>query len=317
LLVDRFNGIPGITSTSGATYLPPEEQDHRYNFKKQDSDEFEALETIYSDYNLIETMDIKLLSGRMFSNNNSTDSTSNIIINESAVKTLGFTNPIGESVIMEGPNGHEYYKTIIGVIKDFHMRSLYEDVEPMVILYSLNDIRKVVMRIAPYSVEKTLKEINNVFTKLFPGEPFEYTFVEEGLKAKYISETRLQYVVMLFSLLAISISILGLLGLAIYTTQKRTHEIGLRKVNGAKTIQIITMLNVGFIKWIVIAFVIACPVSYYIMNKWLQGFAFKTELNLGIFLAAGAIALITALVTVTSLSWQAATRNPVESLRYE
>jgi putative ABC transport system permease protein len=316
ILVAGLNGIPSIISMSGAAYLPPEQQQWRDNFKLPNG-EVESLETVYSDYNLIETMGIKLLSGRMFSNNISLDSTSNIIINELAVKTLGLSDPLEETIIMNPSEKNKNLRTIIGVVKDFHMRSLYEDVEPMVILYSLNDIRKVVLRIAPYSVDKTLKEIKAVFTRLFPEEPFEYTFVEDGLKAKYISETRLQYVVIFFSILAICISILGLLGLALYTTLKRTHEIGLRKVNGSSTIQIIFMLNNGFLKWIVIAFVIACPIAYYAMNKWLQGFAFKTEMSWWVFIAAGAIAFITALFTVSSLSWKTATRNPAESMRYE
>jgi putative ABC transport system permease protein len=257
------------------------------------------------------------LSGRVFSNKYSSDSASNIIINELAAKRLGLTDPVGESVIMEDNNGHVYNKTIIGVVKDFHMRSLYDDIEPMAMIYSLNDIRKAVMRVVPNKIDKALKEIKAVFARLFPEEPFEYTFVEEGLKAKYISETRLQYVVIFFSILAICISISGLLGLAIFTTRKRTQEIGLRKVNGAVTIQIITMLNAGYFKWIAIAFIIACPIAYYTMNKWLQGFAFKTEMSWWLFLAAGAIASIIALMTVTSLSWKTATRNPAESLRFE
>jgi len=289
----------------------------RYNYKKHGNDEFKELETISSDYNLIETLRIKLSSGRVFSNKYSSDSTSNIIINELAAKRLGLTDPVGESVIMEDNNGHVYNKTIIGVVKDFHMRSLFDDIEPMAMIYDLDEIRKVVMRVAPNSMDKALKEIKAVFARLFPEEPFEYTFVEEGLKAKYISETRLQYVVIFFSILAICISISGLMGLAIFTTQKRTHEIGLRKVNGAVTIQIITMLNAGYFKWIAIAFILACPIAYYAMNKWLQGFAFKTGLSWWLFLAAGAIASIIALMTVTSLSWKTATRNPAESLRFE
>lgn len=317
LLVNRFNEIPGIVNISGATYLPPEVQVKNYNYKKHGSDEFKELETISSDFNLIETMGIKLSSGRVFSNKYSSDSASNIIINELAAKRLGLTDPVGESVIMEDNNGHVYNKTIIGVVKDFHMRSLYDDIEPMAMIHSLDEIRKVVMRIAPESSEKSLKEVKAVFAKLFPEEPFEYTFMEEGLKAKYISETRLQYVVMFFSILAICISISGLLGLAIFTTQKRTREIGLRKVNGAVTFQIITMLNAGYFKWIAIAFILACPIAYYAMNKWLQDFAFKTGLSWWLFLAAGAVTSIIALITVTSLSWKTATRNPAESMRYE
>jgi putative ABC transport system permease protein len=315
--INKFNGIPGVISISGASYLPPQQEEWTDRFKQQKNEKFESFETIFSDYNLIETMGIKLLSGRMFSNNISSDSTSNIIINELAAKKIGLSNPIGESIIMDGPNKSENLKTIIGVVKDFHMRSLYQDVEPMVLFYSLNDIHRLVMRIAPHSIDKTLKQIENDFRELYPGEAFEYTFIDEGLKAKYISESRLQSVVLFFSLLSIAISILGLLGLAIYTTQKRTREIGLRKANGAKTLQVITMLNMGFLKWIIIAMIIACPIAYYAMNKWLQNFAYRTELSLWVFLVAGAIVSITGLLIVSTLSWHAATRNPVESLRYE
>ena len=150
-----------------------------------------------------------------------------------------------------------------------------------------------------------------------PAFAFEYSFLDETYDLQYKSERRFENLLFAFALMAVFIAGIGLFGLSIYSTERRTKEIGLRKVNGARTIEIILMLNRDFIKWVAIAYLIACPVAWYAMNKWLQNFAYRTELSWWIFALAGLIALGIALLTVSWQSWRAATRNPVEALRYE
>jgi putative ABC transport system permease protein len=159
--------------------------------------------------------------------------------------------------------------------------------------------------------------IKNVYDKLSPEEPMRHYFLDDKLNLLYAKEDRQVGMISLFSMLSLIISVLGILGLSIFTSQYRTKEIGIRKINGATVGEILALLNKSFVKWIVIAFVVATPLAYLAMNKWLENFAYKTALSWWIFVLAGLIALIVALLTVSWQSWRAASRNPVEALRYE
>ena len=161
------------------------------------------------------------------------------------------------------------------------------------------------------------KTINKKWEEIMPAYPLKYQFFDDWFDQMYEKEEHFAKTIGLFALLAIAISCFGILGLAIFSADQRTKEIGVRKVNGAKTYEIISMLNRGFSKWVAIAFVLACPIAWYVMHKWLENFAYKTELSWWIFALAGIIAMGIALLTVSFQSWRAATRNPVESLRYE
>ncbi|WP_321288447.1 FtsX-like permease family protein [uncultured Sunxiuqinia sp.] len=231
-----------------------------------------------------------------------------IVINETAEKMLGLENPVGERI---GNN------EIVGVVKDFHFRPLYQPIGPLVITNNPQTIQTMNIRIAPNNKAETIKYIRDIYQKHTGGRGFSYQYFDDLMDERYKAETRLKNITTAFSLLAIVISVLGILGMALFSIARRTKEIGIRKVNGAKVYEILTMLNKDFVKWVIIAFVIATPIAYYAMNKWLENFAYKTTLSWWIFALAGMLALGIALLTVSWQSWRAATRNPVEALRYE
>jgi putative ABC transport system permease protein len=231
-----------------------------------------------------------------------------IVINQTAEKLLGFDDPIGQRV---GDN------VVVGVVKDFHFRSLHFSIEPLVMSNNPEVIGTMNVRISPGNTNETLNYIRDTYKKHREGREFSYTFFEDLLNEKYQAETRLKNITVAFALLAIIISVLGILGMSVFSIDRRTKEIGIRRVAGAKSSEILILLNKEFILWVIVAFVIASPIAWYVMNKWLQNFVYKTELSWWIFLLAGIIAFGIALITVNWQSWRAATRNPVEALRYE
>jgi putative ABC transport system permease protein len=231
-----------------------------------------------------------------------------IVINETTEKILGFADPVGQRI---GDN------VIVGVVKDFHFRSLHHAIEPIVMSNNPEDIMTMNVRIAPGNTSETLNFIRDTYKKNRDGREFSYTFFDDMLNTIYQPETRLKNITITFAILAIVISVLGILGLAIFSIDRRTKEIGIRRVAGAKNSEILILLNKEFFKWVVVAFVIATPVAWYTMHKWFQNFVYKTELSWWIFLLAGIIAFVIALLTVNWQAWLAATRNPVEALRYE
>jgi putative ABC transport system permease protein len=165
--------------------------------------------------------------------------------------------------------------------------------------------------------QETIDNINKLYHKFNPTFPFNYKFLDQDFQEQYAAEKRVATLSQLFAIIAIIISSLGLLGLATFSAERRVKEIGVRKINGAKISEVITMLNQDFIKWVTIAFIIACPIAWYAMHKWLQNFAYKTDLSWWVFGVGGIVAVAVAVLTVSWQSYKAATRNPVEALRYE
>jgi putative ABC transport system permease protein len=231
-----------------------------------------------------------------------------IVINETAEKLLGFDNPIGQRI---GVN------IIVGVVKDFHFRPLNFPIGPLIMTNDPEDIGTMNVRIAPGNISETLNYIRDTYKKNRDDREFSYSFFDDLLDEKYQAETRLRNITVAFALLAIVISILGILGMANFSIDRRTKEIGIRRVAGAKSLQILFLLNKEYIKWVLVAFIFATPFAWYAMHKWLQNFVYKTELSWWIFLLAAIISFGIALLTVSWLSWSAATRNPVEALRFE
>jgi putative ABC transport system permease protein len=231
-----------------------------------------------------------------------------IVINQTAEKMLGFDDPIGQRI---GNN------IIVGVVKDFHFRPLHYPIGPMIMTNDPENIMTMNIRIAPGNTTEALNYIRDTYRKNRDNRDFSFNFFEDLLDEKYQAETRLKNITVAFALLAIVISVLGILGMAVFSIDRRTKEIGIRRVAGAKSSEILILLNKEFIIWVVVAFIIATPVAWYVMHKWLQNFVYKTELSWWIFMLAGIIAFGIALLTVSWQSWRAATRNPVEALRYE
>ena len=298
--------IPG--RTFGQTVFKPENapEDHQYPLSIWQTDE---------DY--ASTMDLKMAEGRYFSKENPSDTTA-VVLNETALKFLGMKDPIGKRLVLAGrtPDENQFF-TIIGVVKDFHYQSLHEKIRPLVIFCQPHEHPFVNVRIRPQNVSKTIAFIKSEWKKFVPDKPFEFFFLNEEFSKLYKAEQRTGEIFTVFSVLAIFIASLGLFGLAAFTAERRSKEIGIRKTLGASVPGIVYLLSKEFTRWVLLANVIAWPVAYFIMSKWLEDFAYRIEMGWWMFLFSGSIALVIALVTVSFHAIKTAMLNPVKSLRYE
>jgi putative ABC transport system permease protein len=273
---------------------------------------------LWTDVGFLKTYGIELIDGRFFEEGNPANKKS-IILNETALKELNIEDPIGKKVY-KGQKTDKNTFTIIGIIKDFHYESLHKEVKPFG-LYCDSDRLKYIGRYLSVrisgDIQENLKNIKQIWDTFAGGQSFDYAFLDEDFGRLYAADVQTRKIVSIFSILAIFIACLGLLALAAFVAELRTKEIGVRKVNGARVGQILYSLNRNFMKWVVIAFVISCPVAYYTMHKWLENFAYKTSLSWWVFALAGCAALVVTIITVSWVSWRAASKNPVEALRYE
>jgi len=267
----------------------------------------------YVDADYLKTMGIGLKVGRNFSSSNVSDLKATYLINERAIKQYDLKNPVGQFITP----GNGIKGEIIGIFKDFHYRGLNYEQTPVILFYNPERVNYINIKINGKNIAGALEKIKVTWEEMCPAFAFEYSFLDETYDLQYKSERRFENLLFAFSLLAVFIASIGLFGLSIYSTGRRTKEIGLRKVNGARVPEILMMLNIDFIKWVSVAWLISCPVAWYAMHKWLQSFAYKTDLIWWIFAVGGILAFGIALLTVSWQSWRAATRNPVEALRYE
>ncbi len=267
----------------------------------------------YVDPDYLRTLGIKLKDGRNFSADNPADQKATYMINETAIKLYELKNPIGQVIVP----GNGIKGQIIGIIKDFHYRGLNYEQTPLLLFNTYEYKNYVNIKLVNSNIAGALENIRLTWEEICPAFSFEYEFLDATYDLQYKSERKFESLLFSFALLALFIASIGLFGLSIFSIERRTKEIGIRKVNGATTTEIMAMLNKNIIKWVIIAFIISCPIAWYAMNKWLQNFAFRTNINLWLFALAGLIALGIALTTVSWLSWRAASNNPVQALRYE
>ncbi|MCT4591016.1 MAG: ABC transporter permease [Carboxylicivirga sp.] len=267
--------------------------------------------TFSADPSLFEMMDLELIEGELYSDLKTKET--GVVVNECFLLENNIQAPLGVELPIRGG-----YK-IVGVVKDFHYEHLSIPIEPLVIRNDKDaSICLLDLKTENHGeMYRSLSIIKEIVTELSPSFPVEVLFFDKAIERVYESETFFRRTFTIFSVITIIISCLGILALSLATCQQRTKEIGIRKVNGAKVSEILAMLNKDFIKWVAIAFVIACPIAWYAMDKWLENFAYKTNLSWWIFALAGMVALGIALLTVSWQSWRAARQNPVEALRYE
>jgi len=296
-------------ATSSGTGLS--EQFHM-SFKEEINGSEKTYFGLVVDPDYIKTIGFNIVEGRDLSWELESDKYNAVIINETAVKNFGLKDPIGFEIKLLNSKAR-----VVGVIKDFHNESFHNSISPLVLWYIPGYSYSISIRVSGNNIPETIQDIKDQWDKLSPDIPFEFQFLDKKYDALYKDESKLSMIIGYFSIIAILIACLGLFGLVSYLTESRTKEIGVRKVNGATVSEILAMLNKDFVKWVVIAFVIASPVSWYAMNNWLENFAYKTNLAWWVFASAGLMALGIALLTVSWQSWRAATRNPVEALRYE
>jgi len=207
---------------------------------------------------------------------------------------------------------------VIGILNDFKFESYHSTVEPLALIFDGGQYSNVLsVRLAPGNAGQDIGQIRKIWESISPYEPFSFIFYDDLFQSMYEKEEKLASSITFFSLIAIALTCMGILVQIFMICLNRVKEIGIRKINGARISEVMVMLNRDFVKWVAIAFVIATPIAWYVMNKWLENFAYKTELSWWIFALAGVLALGIALLTVSWQSWRAATRNPVEALRYE
>jgi putative ABC transport system permease protein len=276
------------------------------------------------DYDYIKTLGLQLVAGRDFSRSMSTDKDHAWIINETAVKQLGFGTPqnaLGKKLSWHVWNNKnpDSLKTgqVIGVVKDFNYKSLYDKVETTVLQIFPDAAWKVAVKMKAAGMGTTINEVKNTWNKFTPEYPIEYKFLDENFEQMYQSEDKLKSLLWVFTAIAIFVGCLGLFGLAAYTAERRKKEVGIRKVLGASTKGVIMLLSKDFIKLVLISLLIASPVAWYFMNKWLQDFAYRIHISWWIFILAGAFTILIALITVSFQAIKAALANPVKSLRSE
>lgn len=266
------------------------------------------------DNSYIPTLGMQLSKGRNFYPSSPADSAS-VIINEAAVRDLGFGNsdPLGKTIIRSG----QRHYTIVGVVKDFHYTSAKQKIAPLMMLASDRSVGSIIIRIKTTDINHLINDIKNQWNTYNASAPFSYSFLDEQYASLYASEQRTGQIFTSFSIIAIIIACLGLFGLAAFMIRQRVKEIGIRKVLGASTGSITAMLSIEFLKLIIIASLIAFPVTWYAMYKWLQDFAYRINIEWWVFLLAGCIALLVAALTISFQSIKAALANPVKSLRSE
>jgi putative ABC transport system permease protein len=263
------------------------------------------------DQDFLSTLKISLVEGEFFPADISSNGKRVYVLNEMAVKQIGWKDPLGKQFDIMGKG------EVIGVVNDFNFKSLHSGLEPLAILYYPQAFDKLLIKISAEDIPGALDFLKKKWEALFPSDSFEYTFLNEDFHKLYNKETTASNIISYVSLLALLISCIGLFGLVLFTIDGRIKEIGLRKVAGSTSGKIIILLNLEFIKWILFSFIIACPVIFYFMHNWLENFAYRIELSWWIFAMAGIITLIISLLTVSWHTWKTATRNPVECLRHE
>ena len=312
------SSLPGVKSTSLSSSIPGGGNAGAYSEieNKKGDLQIANLDLYFVDFDFIDEFKIKMVAGRPFSKDfMSTDTSQAMLLNEEAVKMFGYSSPqqaIGRRFKQWGREGK-----IVGVMKDFHFRSLQEKIKPLSMRVELRNLNLVSVKVNPANLKGTLANIENKWKELIPNRPFSYFFLDEFFDRQYRSEERFGKLFLNFSILAIAISCLGLLGLASYSTYQRTREIGIRKVLGASTPGIVNMLSIDFMKLVGISFLIAAPFAWYFMYKWLQDFAYRINIQWWVFLLSGVLAVSVALLTISFQAIKAALTNPVKSLRSE
>ncbi len=281
------------------------------NWKGRDENKHIELFFTRVDHDFCKTFGMAMADGRFFSKDFSTDKES-YVLNETAVRQMELENPVGEQIEFFEQKG-----TVIGVVKDYHFRSLHSRIEPLLLKLSEGGQDNMSVKLVPGNLRATLDEIGGVWSRFEQDYPFRYSFFDEEFDRIYRIEIRFRGIFGYFAGLAIIISCLGLFGLASFMAQKRTKEIGIRKVLGASSGGIAVLLAKEFTKWVVVANALAWPLAYWTMNEWLHGYAYRAKMGIGIFLISGGLALIVAWMTVGYQSMRAALTDPVDCLRYE
>lgn len=322
LLADRLRQTSQVAGVGMATASPGQNIGKNL-FKVEDNDGKmvdRGVDLFTADFDFVKAMGMQIVQGRDFSRDIASDTIYAVLVNEAMVKRMGWTNPLGKKYVIEGggPNNTNIEKHVVGVVKDYHQNSLYDMIEPLMILLDKN-FRFVFVRTAEGDVQRSLAAIENVWKEVYPTQPFEYQFLDSDFNSQYRADEKRSQIFTSFSILTVIIACLGLLGLAAFTTEQRTKEIGVRKVIGASVQNLVLLVSKEFFVLVGIGMLLAFPAAWYFTDNWLQNFAYRIELS-GEWLTFIISALLAFVITLSTVGYhvvRAASANPVKSLRDE
>jgi len=306
----RDPGVVNVTASNGQpTYVG---NINPFWWEGRNPGQYETMNFIATDHDFIKTFEMEIVAGRDFSREFKTDA-ENYIVNEAAVRLMGFKDPVGKRFSI-----WDYKGVIIGVVKDFHNRPLSQAITPTAITLLPNWAPfQMYVRVRPENVTRTMDRIEATWKRLVPGQPFEPVFLDQTFDDLYRSDRRMGVLFRDFAGLAIFISCLGIFGLAAFTAEQRTKEIGVRKVLGASIAGIVSLLSREFVVLVTVANLIAWPAGYYLTNRLLRNYAYRTDVPFWVFIGAGLLAYLVALLTVSYQAVKAARTEPINALRYE
>ncbi len=316
---------PGVVSATAGYGLPGDLfAGDAVKLMTKDGEKEETTNLFIADYDYIKTLGFRIIAGREFLRDHPSDAENAFIINETAVKEFGFESPekaIGKKIAWDKwiPDSLNPVKRgeVVGVIKDFHSKSLHEKINKTVLIIYPPIVGKVAVKVRTANLPRTLEDIRTVWNKFSPDFPLDYNFLDENFDRMYKSEEKLSSLLWIFTAMAIFVGCMGLFGLAAFSAEQRVKEIGIRKVVGANAANIVTLLSGNFVRLIILSLLIASPVAWWVMNKWLEDFAYRITIGWSVFVIAGISALLIALLTVSFHAIKAALANPVKALRTE
>jgi putative ABC transport system permease protein len=310
--------IPGVKSVTASSNTPGDLQQGGWSmdFAKKTGDTVHTEMPIYlTDFDFLSQYHITMVAGRAFSPEYPADTAESMLINETALHKLGFNS--AEEAIGVKVGTYPTDGKIIGVFKDFHFEGLQKAIQPLAMRVLTNKFSVFSLELNTHNVQQTVTAVAALWKNVAPQRPLEYSFLDESFNRQYQAETKFGQLFAVFTSLAIGIACFGLFGLALFSVKQRTKEIGIRKVVGASVAQIAGLLSKDFITLVFIAICIGSPIAWYVMNKWIQGFAYRIQISWWIFILGGTIAVAIALITIAYQALKAAVVNPVKSLRSE
>jgi putative ABC transport system permease protein len=309
LIEEKLSSVPGVISVTVSAGGRPGLGFTSNGYQPEGVEKPVMLNALYVDENYLKTLKISLIDGRDF-RNIKIDS-NKVIVNQTFAKMFGWEKPIGKFI----SRGAKY--EVIGEVKDFNTSALYNKIQPIFIstVNEFRDFEDLIIKFQPLYISDVLKSTETIIQEIDPSRPFMYEFLEDSISSSYALDLKLNILFLVLSIIAIFISSLGLFGLATFTTQSRMKEISIRRINGASITDVFRKFNFELLKWVLISFIIAIPIGYYAMNKWLNNFAYKTSISIWLLLSSCLFTLAIGLLTVSWAANKAARTNPAETLR--
>jgi putative ABC transport system permease protein len=318
VLTDQFQQHPQVVSAAGAYTIPGRFSKETKTIWKETGPSAQkfSIQAIAVDFDYVQSMGMDIVEGRSFSKDYAADERGGMLLNEQAVKQLNLSDPVGDKFKVPGSGGAKEM-TVLGIVKDFHVYSLKQKIEPLMLYINPDYFYTIAVRIRPENTQATIAYLEETWKNILPDTTFNYTFLEDAYHQLYIAEEKVSQLLTLFSGLAIFVACLGLFGLASFMAVQRHKEIGIRKVLGADISRIMFLLSKDFTKNVLIANILSWPLAYFAMTRWLQNYAYRINMGIWPYLAAGGGVLLTALLTVGYQAIKASLADPVDSLRYE